>query len=159
MMREAIFTLCILAVTVYLAVTALEDYKTCEVTRWKHLIGGIPAVLMYLINMSKYSPEKNILVIGFSLVYVAIGFVGVYGFADGLVLANLSMFFGGIGGAVGSGVVLLIVVIAAFSFLICHVIRSMVAKQKVFQKMAGALVPHIMVGYIVVVLITVHNLL
>lgn len=159
MMREAIFTLCILAVTVYLAVTALEDYKTCEVTRWKHLIGGIPAVLMYLINMSKYSPEENILVIGFSLVYVAIGFAGVYGFADGLVLANLSMFFGGIGGAVGSGVVLLIVVIAAFSFLICHVIRSMVAKQKVFQKMAGALVPHIMVGYIIVVLVTVHNLL
>ena len=152
-MREILFISCILAVTVYLAVTAWEDYKTCEVTRWKHLVGGIPALLYFFLNCNRYSIEENIAVIFFAVLYTVVGYAGIYGFADGLVLGILTLFFGSIGGPWGSGAVVLIMVIAAFSFFSCHVVKSVVKHKKIFVNMAGALIPHICVGYVVVLLI------
>lgn len=152
-MREILFISCMLAVTVYLAVTAWEDYKTCEVTRWKHLIGGIPALLFFFLNCNCYSIEESIAVISFAVLYIVVGCVGIYGFADGLVLGILTLFFGSIGGLWGSGAVVLIMVIAAFSFLVWHVVKSVVKHKKIFADMAGALIPHICVGYVVVLLI------
>lgn len=146
-MREWILLLCVCAVTAYLAVTAWEDHKTCEVTRWKHLIGGIPAILLFFVNFSQRSWEENAMIVAFSAMYVLIGYVGVYGFADGLVLSTLTMFFGSIGGAVGSGVVLCIAIIASFSFLFCHVAKSIIKKRSVIRNMAGAFIPHILIGY------------
>lgn len=143
------FLICVLAVTVYLAVTAWEDHKSCEVTRWKHLIGGIPGVLLFLLNLGKHGLEENAIVITFSLIYIAVGYVGVYGFADGLVLANLSLVFGSIGGIYGSGAVLFIMILAAFSFLACHVVKSVGTNERLFRNMAGALIPHIFIGYVV----------
>ena len=49
-MKEIIFVLCVVAVTAYLAVTAWEDHKTCEVTRWKHLIGVFPAMILFFMR-------------------------------------------------------------------------------------------------------------
>ena len=147
-MKEWILLLCVFAVTAYLVVTAWEDHKTCKVTRWKHLIGGIPAILLFFVDFSRYSWEENAMIAAFSILYIVLGFVGVYGFADGLVLAVLTMFFGSIGGVVGSGAVLLIAIIASFSFLFCHVVKNIVSKRKIFQNMAGAFIPHILVGYV-----------
>lgn len=157
-MREWILLLCVCAVTAYLVVTALEDHKSCTVTRWKHLIGGIPAILLYIVNFCQRSWEENAMILAFSVMYIIIGFVGVYGFADGLVLAVLTVFFGSIGGAIGSGAVLLIAIIASFSFLICHVIRNTMKGRKIFQNMAGAFVPHILVGYLGVCVVVLLSL-
>lgn len=152
-MEKVVFLLCVFAVTVYLAVTAWEDHKTCQVTRWKHLIGGIPAILSFFVSISCRGLEENVMILAFSAIYVVVGFVGVYGFADGLVLANLSLFLGSIGGVCGSGAVLLIMILAAFSFLLCHVVKSVTTQGKVFRNITGALIPHVFIGYLVIVLI------
>lgn len=144
---EWILLLCMFAVTAYLVVTAWEDHKTCEVTRWKHLIGGIPAILLFFVNFSQRSWEENALIAAFSAMYILVGYAGVYGFADGLVLAVLTMLFGSIGGAVGSGAVLCIAIMASFSFLLCHVVKSIIKKRRVFRNMAGPFIPHILIGY------------
>ena len=146
-MREWILLLCLCAVTTYLVVAALEDHKSCTVTRWKHLIGGVPAILLFIVNFSQRCWEQNAMILAFSVMYIVIGFAGVYGFADGLVFAVLTIFFGSIGGAVGSGAVLLIAIIASFSFLFFHCIENMAKKRKVFQNMAGPFIPYILAGY------------
>ena len=78
-------------------------------------------------------------------------YAGIYGFADGLVLAILVLFFGSIGGVIGSGAVLLIMLLASFSFLICHLVKCAAEHKKITGSIAGALVPHILVGYLVVI--------
>lgn len=88
-MGNVLFVVCVVAITVYMAVTAWEDYKSCEVTRWKHIIGGIPAILLYIINAGRYSVMENLLILVFAVLYIIIGYCGVYGMADGLLLANL----------------------------------------------------------------------
>ena len=148
-MKESLFVLCVLAVTVYLIVTAWEDHKTCEVTRWKHLIGGISAMLLLCIQIDQYSWQEYAMILAFSLIFVLIGCIGVYGRADGYVLMILSLHFGSIGGLAGIGIVLLIMITAAFSFLVCHVVKCVVTHQKI-RNVAGALIPHIFVGYMVV---------
>lgn len=154
-MGNVLFVVCVVAITVYMAVTAWEDYKSCEVTRWKHLIGGIPAILLYLINMGRHSVTENLLILVFAFFYLIIGYCGVYGFADGLLLANLTLFFGSIGGIAGSGVVLLIMIIAAFSFLLVHTVKSVIYKRKIFFHMAGALIPHLFAGYVTMIFLMV----
>ena len=146
-MEKLLFLTCVVAITVYMAVTAWEDYKSCEVTRWKHLIGVIPALCLYLINIGEHGLIEYVLILIFAVLYIVIGYCGIYGFADGLILANLTLFFGGIGGIAGSGIVLLIMIIAAFSFLISHIVKSVMYKRKIFLHMTGALIPHLFVGY------------
>ena len=148
-MKESLFVLCVLAVTVYLIVTAWEDHKTCEVTRWKHLIGGISAMLLLCIQIDQYSWQEYAMILAFSLIFVLIGCIGVYGRADAYVLMILSLHFGSIGGLAGIGIVLLIMITAAFSFLVCHVVECVVTHKKI-RNVAGALIPHIFVGYITV---------
>jgi len=72
--------------------------------------------------------------------------------ADGFVFANLSLLFGGIGGTVGIGAVILIAVIAAFSAFFCHNLKYLIKKKKIFQNAAGAFIPHILFGYVVLTL-------
>jgi hypothetical protein len=117
------------------------------VTRWKHLLGGIPAILMFFGNLSQYSWEQNAMILAFSVLYIIMGFVGVYGFADGLVLAVLTLFFGSVGGVTGSGAVLLIGIIASFSFLFDQIVKNIINKRKIFQNMTGPFIPHILMGY------------
>lgn len=149
-MEKAVFLLSMFAVTVYLAVTAWEDYKTCEVTRWKHLIGGIPAIFSYILQSPHYHSQENAIILAFSFVCILVGKLGIYGFADGLVLAVLTLFFGSLGGVAGSGVVLVIMIIASLSFLFTHLAGNLLTKRKIFQNMAGAFIPHIFLGYGVV---------
>ena len=148
-MKESLFVLSVLAVTVYLIVTAWEDYKTCEVTRWKHLIGGIPAILLLCNQIDQYSWQENAMILAFAFLFVLAGCVRVYGMADGYVLMILSLHFGSMGGLAGIGIVILIMITAAFSFLVCHVIKCVVTHKKI-RNVAGALLPHIFVGYMVV---------
>ena len=87
------------------------------------------------------------MIVAFSVMFILMGYVGVYGFADGLVLSTLTMFFGSIGGTVGSGAVLCIAIMASFSFLLCHVVKSIIKKRSGIRNMAGPFIPHILIGY------------
>lgn len=158
-MEKVIFIVCFLAVTVYLTVTAWEDQKSCEVTRWKHLLGSIPAIIMYVMHIDRYDLWEYVLVLFFAVIYVAIGYMGVYGFADGILMCVLTIFFGSIGGIAGVGIVLLIMIFAAFSFLICHVAKSIINHNRIYLHMPGALIPHLFVGYIAVLCIIATNVM
>lgn len=147
-MKEILFVLCVVAVTAYLAVTAWEDFRTCEITRWKHLLGLIPAVILLCIRMNTFSGIEFIIVLGFSTLYVLAGYLGVYGIADGFVFAILTLFFGAVGGVAGIGIVIIIMIIAGFSFIMNHLVICMIIKKRVFQNLAAAFVPHILMGYI-----------
>ena len=149
-MKEILFILSVLAVTVYLTVAAWEDHKTCEVTRWKHLIGGIPVVLLLCSKYSQHSWQEYALILVFSLLFVLAGCVGVYGMADGYVLMILVLLFASIGGVMGIGMVILIMVIAGFSFVLTHLIKCIVKRRRLFQNMAAAFIPHILVGYVLI---------
>ncbi len=147
-MKEVVFLLCVLVVTAYLAVTAWEDYKTCEVTRWKHLLGSIPAICVSFLGIHNNSTLDCAIILAFAALYVVIGYLGIYGVADGFVFANLVLFLGGIGGIAGIGIVIWIMIIAGCSFLINHLFICMIKKKKLFQNIAAAFIPHIFVGYI-----------
>lgn len=151
-MQKMLFLLCVCTVTVYLAVTAIEDYKTCKVTRWKHLIGFVPASIWLVVNGKANSKADIAMVLLFVFLFVTIGYAGVYGVADGFVLANLTILFGGIGGVTGVGAVILIMISAGFSFIICHIIRCLIKKKRLFQNKASAFVPHILIGYVIIML-------
>ena len=101
-MKESLFVLCVLAVTVYLTVAAWEDYKTCEVTRWKHLIGGIPAICLLGMKYGQYSWQEYAMILAFSLLFVLAGCLGAYGMADGYVFMILTLLFGSFQGLLGS---------------------------------------------------------
>ena len=149
-MKEILFVLCVLAVTAYLAVAAWEDFKTCEITRWKHLMGLIPATILLCMGMNTFSRLELIIVLVFIVLYVIAGYCGVYGVADGFVFAILTLLFGAVGGVTGIGIVIIIMIIAGFSFLINHLVICMIKKKRLFQNVAAAFVTHILVGYIFV---------
>ena len=87
------------------------------------------------------------MILAFSFLFVLIGSLGAYGMADGYVFMILTLFWGSVGGLAGIGMVILIMIIAGFSFLIHHLVKCMVNKGKLFQNMAAALIPHILIGY------------
>lgn len=149
-MKGSLFVLSVLAVTVYLTVAAWEDYKTCEVTRWKHLIGGIPAIFLLCTKCGQFSWQEYAMILAFALLFVLAGCLGVYGMADGYVFMNLTLLFGSIGGMAGIGMVILIMVTAGCSFLINHLVKCIEKRRKLFQNMAAALIPHILIGYVIV---------
>ena len=138
------------AVTVYLTVAAIEDYKTCEVTRWKHLIGFVPGLFYFVWNAGRFTWMDIGMVIGFAAIFVVAGLLGVYGLADGFVLANLTLMFGGIGGAMGAGMVVLIMVLASFSFLVYRCICDRITIKRFMKDKGAAFIPHVAVGYALV---------
>lgn len=147
-MKEYIFLVCILTVTVYLAVAAIEDYKTCEVTRWKHLIGGVPALVLLWMRKNMLSEMDLIIVLVFVTLYVFVGCIGIYGIADGFVFTILTIFFGSISGMTGVGIVIIIMILAGFSFMANHLFICIKNKKSLFENVAAAFVPHIFVGYV-----------
>ena len=147
-MKEILLVVCVVAVTAYLAVTAWEDFRTCEITRWKHLLGLIPATILLCTRMNTFSGIEFIIVLVFIALYVLAGYLGIYGVADGFVFAILTLFFGAVGGVAGIGIVIIIIIIAGFSFLINHLVTCMIRKKRLLQNVATAFVPHIFVGYI-----------
>ena len=151
-MKTVFLLISIVAVTVYLIVAAVEDSKTCQVTRWKHFIGFIPAFLWFVIKVKQLSMVDFATILAFLLTFIGIGYAGIYGLADGFVLANLSLLFGGTGGAAGIGMVILIMILAFFSGMIEMLLRKMVTLSAFRQNRHIAFVPHILTGYIAVMI-------
>lgn len=146
--KAIIFAVCALAVTVYLIVAAIEDGRDMEVTRGKHLIGLIPAVMVWLL----YIGERDLFDVGIVALFIGLwmlcGWTKVYGMADGFVFSNLTLFWGGIGGAAGVGMVILIMVLAGFSGMVEILVRKLVTRNCFKENRKIAFVPHILVGYI-----------
>jgi len=138
--------------TIYLIITALEDSKNCEVTRIKHLAGFIPAVSILLVYVRERSLFDIGIIILFVLLCLLIGLKGVYGMADGFVFANLTILFGAIGGMAGVGMVILIMILACFSGMIEILLRKMITMENFKKNRQIAFVPHILTGYLVVIL-------
>ena len=151
--KGIILIICVLAVTVYLIVAAIEDAKSMEVTRGKHLIGFIPAVVVWILC----ARERNICDIGFIILFMVFwmicGWIRVYGMADGFVFANLTLFFGGIGGVAGIGMVILIMVLAGFSGMVEILVRKLATMKSVKENRKIAFVPHILLGYAIEIII------
>lgn len=148
-MEKFILIACFLAITVYMAVTAWEDHKSCEVTRWKHLLGGVPAIYLLCSRYVLFSWHEYVILFIFTALYILAGCIGIYGMADGYVLAILTLFFGSIGGVAGSGIVVFIMIAASVSFLITHLGKCIVKRKRLFFNMTGAFIPHILIGYVI----------
>ena len=153
--RGIFFLVCVVAVTVYLIVAAIEDAKSMEVTRRKHLIGFIPAVIVWMILAGESNTCDILMTILFAGLWLLCGKVGIYGLADGFVLANLSLLFGAIGGVVGNGLVILIMVLAAFSGMGEVLVRRLTTIKIFKENRKIAFVPHILIGYVVVTIMLV----
>ena len=151
-MQSLIFVSSLVAVTVYLIVAAAEDRKYMEVTRWKHLIGFVPGVITLVTFGHKHTEMDIIFSLLFALGCVICGLVGIYGLADGFVFGNLTLWFGGIGGRMGIGVVVLIMVVACFWCFVDMVIRIKFTVKNIFGVKDVAFVPHILNGYVTVMI-------
>ena len=138
--------------TIYLVLTAREDCKSLEVTRLKHLIGFIPAELTLLIYVKNQSLFDAGMIALFVLLCLLIGMKGIYGMADGFVFANLVLLFGGISGVAGIGIVILIMILACFSGMIEMLLKKMVTLEKCRRNNHIAFVPHILIGYLAVMI-------
>ncbi len=149
-MRGIVFILSFIMLTVYMVITAAEDFKTCQVTRWKHLIGLMAALISMALGFNHYPGMDYILIFICMAVFILAGCAGAYGLADGFVLSNLTLFYGFIGGMAGIGVVLVLIIIASVSMLINHVIRAVVKKERIFVDRTAAFIPHLFVGYVAV---------
>lgn len=152
-MRGILFMVCVAAVMVYLIVAAMEDTKSMEVTRRKHLIGFIPTVIVWILFAGERNACDILMTILFAGIWLLCGKIGIYGMADGFVFANLALLFGAVGGVVGNGLVILIMVIAGFSGMGEILIRRMFTMKNFKEKRKIAFVPHIFVGYAVIVIV------
>ncbi len=149
----------LLAATVYMQAVALEDSRTCQVTRWKHLIGFLPAITLLIINPYRLRVVDYACILLFTLLFFLFAGIKVYGLADGFVLANLTLLFGGIGGLAGVGMVILIIIIASMSMLLCHAFQAVRKKQKVLINASGAFIPHLLTGYLAALSIMLHGMM
>ena len=152
MVYSILFVCSILIVTAYLILTAREDARSFEVTRIKHLMGLIPAMCILLLNLKKLSMFDLGMTVLFVLLCLMIGVLGIYGMADGFVFANLTVLFGGIGGSTGVGMVILIMILACFSGFAEMLLRKMVTWADLKRNSHIAFVPHILTGYVSVMI-------
>ena len=152
MVYSILFVCSIITVTLYLILTAREDAGSFEVTRIKHLMGLIPALCVLLMNGRRLSLFNLGMIVLFALLCLVIGAMGIYGMADGFVFANLTLLFGGISGSAGVGMVTLIMILACFSGLTEMLLRKMVTLAAFRQNTHIAFVPHILVGYMAVMI-------
>lgn len=142
--------------TLYMITTAVEDFKSCQVTRWKHLIGFGAALICLFLFFYKQTLMSLAFVLLFALLFIVFGLCRVYGLADGFVLANLTLLFGSMGGLSGVALVVFIVMTASISMLLNHMVYSIVKKKKRFTNRETAFVPHIFVGYLAVLVLLVR---
>lgn len=152
MVYSILFACSILTMTLYLILTAREDARSFTVTRIKHLIGLIPALCILLMNGKQFSRFDMSVIVLFALLCLVIGVMGIYGMADGFVFANLTLLFGGISGSAGVGMVILIMILACFSGLTEMLLRKMVTMAAFRQNKHIAFVPHILAGYMAVMI-------
>ena len=148
--KGIILIICIMAVTVYLIVAAMEDKKSMEVTRIKHLVGFIPAAITFLLCMEERSVSDIGCIAAFVPLWILCGMIRIYGLADGFVFANLTFLFGGAAGVAGIGLVILIMVLASFSAMAESMIRGILTFSSLRQNMQLPFVPHILNGYVAV---------
>ncbi len=117
------------------------------------MVGLLPAMLCICIGIGTHPIPDYVFIFVFVVLFVALGYIRIYGPADGFVLSNLTLLFGGIGGVAGIGAVVMIMVLAAFSMVICHIWKSVVRKTGLFRNYGAAFVPHLCVGYAGVMII------
>ena len=150
--RSILLLFIVVTMTIYIILTAGEDSRSFEVTRNKHLIGFLPAALSVLMYVKDRSLFDIGMIVLFVLLCLFIGIKGIYGMADGFVFANLSLLFGGVGGTAGIGLVILIMILACFSGMTEMLLRKMVSLAAFRQNRHIAFVPHILAGYIAVMI-------
>lgn len=150
--RSILLLFIVVTMTIYLILTADEDSRSFEVTRNKHLIGFLPAVLSFLMYVKDRSLFDIGMIVLFVLLCLFIGIKGIYGMADGFVFANLSLLFGGVGGTAGIGLVILVMILACFSGMTEMLLRKMVTLTNFKQNRHIAFVPHILTGYVSVMI-------
>lgn len=145
--------------TLYLIVEAIEDAKTMEATRGERLIGFIPAVMVWTLCAGK----RNIGDIGIIILFIGLwmlcGWIRVYGMADGFVFANLTLFWGGIGGVAGVSMVILNMVLAGFSGMVEVLVRKLATLNNFRENRKIAFVPYIGVGYVVLITINAISII
>lgn len=147
-LKSIIWISCFLVTTFYLIWTAHEDARSMEVTRIKHLAGFVPAVQLMIVNLGMYSWFDFGIICIFVLLCLWMGMKGIYGMADGFVFANLTLLFGGMNGVAGIGVVILIMILACFSGMTEMLLRKMVTLADFRTNRQIAFVPHILTGYL-----------
>lgn len=135
------------AATVYLIVAAVEDYKTLQVSRWKHLICLIPAVFLLLAGTGELVWYDVAVAFLFALLFIAAGIIKIYGLADGFIFANLTLYFCGLGGTSGVGLTILILILASLSFLVCQLVNGKCRVKDLMKNRKAAFVPHIGLAY------------
>ena len=86
------------------------------------------------------------------------GWMKIYGMADGFVFSNITLFWGGIGGVAGIGMVILIMVLAGLSGMAEILVRKLATFKSYMENRKIAFVPHIFVGYAVVIIVEVQML-
>lgn len=150
--KGIILIICIMAVTVYLAVAAIEDRKSMEVTRIRHLIGFVPAVTVFIQFFNKHTVVDVAIVFLFVVLFLICGKTGMYGLADGFVFSNLTLLFGGIGGVPGIGLVILIMILAEFSCLAEMLLCGKMTWTHFWKNKQVAFIPHILNGYMAVII-------
>ena len=151
-LKSIIWISCYVITTFYLIWTAHEDARSMEVTRVKHLVGFIPAVLMLMINVGTYSWFDIGMTLLFVLLCLWMGMKKVYGMADSFVFANLALLFGGMNGVTGLGIVILIMILACFSGMTEMLLRKMVTLADFRKNRQIAFIPHILTGYMAVMI-------
>ena len=149
--RSILLIFAVVIMSIYLILTAGEDSSSCEVTRNKHLIGFLSAVIILLMYVKERSLFDIGMIVLFVLLCLLIGIKGIYGLADGFVFANLTIAFGGVGGTAGIGLVILIMILACFSGMTEMLLRKMVTMTGFRRNSHIAFVPHILTGYVAVI--------
>ncbi len=157
-MKSILFIIALEIFTSYMTMAAVEDFKTCQVTRWKHLIGLISSLACLLICFDRNLMLDYMLLPVFMAIFILVGIRKVYGLADGFVFANLTLLLGGIGGLAGVGAVIILMIVAAFLYLIFYIGRAVIGKAKLFENTASAFIPYIYASYIGVVAVCVSGI-
>lgn len=108
----------------YLYFCAYEDWKTCYVQRWKHLIGLSASILMIIAfhNISFHTLKYILLYLIF---YFVLGILKVYGMADGFVFMNMTLFLSSLFGIYSIFITIIIQIISCFLSLIFRLIRKL----------------------------------
>lgn len=142
-----IFIISTAAMTVYLCMTAVEDHRTCMVTRWKHLIGFIPAVLLETAMLQSRSKADTALTAVLTLIFLSAGMIGAYGLADGFVMANLTLYFGAVSGSFGAFLSWIVFLLAGVLFTLHKIVRAGFCVRRMTENGMGAFIPYIAAAY------------
>lgn len=161
-LQSVFFITNMICMAAYLCVAAVEDHKTCMVTRWKHLIGFVPTMVYFTVHaLRRLSAVDISFIIIFMMIMLAAGLIGIFGLADGFVMANIILQLGSFFGCAGVMLSCYILVTAGVLFLVWQLVQktweiihsgfSLSFWELLLKNGSGAFVPHIAIAYCTVV--------